>query len=154
LAVAVAAALMDMGFSERMLPTQAERKNTVKPFIVKTEKKFKMVKKDNRKILICSVLALIIPVVFFANFNAAEKIGAQQVPNINIGNNSNISDDAFFQLDDSILNIKNLVNNTKSEIDNGNITGAQSILNQINNELADISASSNNLIWDESGKGA
>ena len=64
MAVAVAAALMDMGFSERMLPTQAEGKNTVKPFIVKTEKKFKMVKKDNRKILICSVLALIIPVVF------------------------------------------------------------------------------------------
>ena len=154
MAVAVAAALMDMGFSERMLPTQAEGKNTVKPFIVKTEKKFKMVKKDNRKILICSVLALIIPVVFFANFNAAGKIGAQQVPNINIGNNSIMSDDAFFQLDDSILNIKNLVNNTKSEIGNGNITGAQSILNQINNELADISASSNNLIWDESGKGA
>ena len=137
-----------------MLPTPAERKNKVKPFIVKTEKKFKMAKENNRKILICSVLSVIMPVVFFANFNAAGKIDAQQVPYINIGNNSNMSDDAFFQLDDSILNIKNLVNNTKSEINNGNITGAQNILNQINNQLADISASSNNLIWDESGKGA
>jgi hypothetical protein len=137
-----------------MLPTQSERKITVKPFIVKTEKNFKMAKENNRKILICSVLSVIMPVIFFANFNAAGKIDAQQVPYINIGNNSNMSDDAFFQLDDSILNIKNLVNNTKLEINNGNITGAQNILNQIYNKLADISASSNNLIWDESGKGA
>ncbi len=110
--------------------------------------------KNNDKILICSVFTALATLIFVANFNTAGKIDAQQVPYINIGNNSEMSDDALFQFDDSILYLKNLVNNTKLEINNGNITGAQNILNQINNELADISASSNNLIWDESGKGA
>jgi len=111
-----------------------------------------MVNKDNYKILTYSIVVVLTTVILFVNFNSAE-VDAQQVPYINIGNNTNMSDDTFFQLDDSIANIKNLVNGTKLEIDNGNITAAHNLLNKIYEQLIQVSANSNNLIWDLSNKG-
>ena len=113
-----------------------------------------MVDKNNYKILFFSLFALMTTMIFFVNFNSIEKTNAQKVSYIGIGNNTNMTDDASFQLDDSILKIKNLVNSTQSEVNIGNVTTAQSLLNQIYDELADITVNSNNLIWDESDKGA
>jgi hypothetical protein len=112
-----------------------------------------MINKNGCRIFTPPLIVVLAIVIFLVNFNSAEKIGAQQVPYINQGNNTNMSDVTFFQLDDSILNLKSLVNITKSEIDNGNITGAQNLLDQIYNKLIEISSNSNNLIWDLSNQG-
>lgn len=78
---------------------------------------------------------------------------AQPISEINIGNTSSMASDIFFQLDDSIETIKLLVNETQSAISNNNNTEAENLLNQIYNELLQISNNSNNLIWDLSNEG-
>ena len=72
---------------------------------------------------------------------------------ISIGNTSSEASDTFFQLDNSIQTAKSLVNETQSSLDRGNTTEAHDLLNQIYNELVQISNSSNNLIWDTSNEG-
>ena len=108
---------------------------------------------NNYKIMLFSLFALMTTMIFIANFGSNDKINAQKVSYISIGNNTNMSDDTLFQLGDSILKSKNLVNSTLSEIVSGNATTAQSLLNQIYGELNNITANSNNLVWDESNKG-
>jgi hypothetical protein len=109
--------------------------------------------KNNNRTLTITLLSLATILVFSLNSVSIDKINAQKVSYVSIGNNTNMSDDTLFQLDDSILKSKNLVNSTLSEIVSGNATNAQSLLNQIYGELNNISANSNNLVWDESNKG-
>jgi hypothetical protein len=80
-------------------------------------------------------------------------VAAQTDPQINIGNNSGMASDEFFQLDDSILKMKSLVNETQTSLENNNTAEAENNLNQIYNELVQISNNSNSLIWDESNEG-
>jgi hypothetical protein len=49
--------------------------------------------------------------------------------------------------------MKSLVNKTQASLDSGNTTEAQGLLDQIYNELLQISNNSNNLIWDQSNEG-
>lgn len=86
------------------------------------------------------------------NDNDSSVIG-QPNSEINIGNTSGEASDTFFQLDNSIEIIKSLVNETQSSLDSGNTTEAHGYLNQIYNELLQISNNSNNLIWDLSNEG-
>lgn len=78
---------------------------------------------------------------------------AQSGSQVNIGDNSGMASNAFFQLDDSILKIKSLVNETQSSLESNNTADAEDYLNQIYNELIQISNNSNSLIWDESNEG-
>jgi hypothetical protein len=78
---------------------------------------------------------------------------AQPVSETGIGSNTGEASDTFFQLGGSIETIKLLVNQTQLAISNNNSTGADSLLNQIYNELIQISNNSNNLIWDLSNEG-
>ena len=78
---------------------------------------------------------------------------AQPISETDIGSTTSEASDAFFQLEDSIESIKLLVNQTQSAISNNNSTGADNLLNQIYNELIQISNNSNNLIWDLSNEG-
>lgn len=80
-------------------------------------------------------------------------VTAQSGSQINIGDNPEMASDAFFQLDDSILKMKSLVNETQTSLDNNNTSDANNYLNQIYNELIQISSNSNSLIWDESNEG-
>jgi hypothetical protein len=112
-----------------------------------------MFKNDN-KILSISLFGLLTIMTYSVNLVSIDDINAQKVLYVGIGNNTNMADDTFFQLDDSISKTKNLVNNTLFEINTGNTTGAQSLLTQIYGELTNISANSNNLVWDESNKGS
>jgi hypothetical protein len=80
-------------------------------------------------------------------------VTAQSGSQVNIGNNTGMASDEFFQLDDSILKIRSLVNETQTSLDNNNTADAQNYLNQIYSELIQISDNSNSLIWDESNEG-
>lgn len=80
-------------------------------------------------------------------------VTAQSGSEVNIGDNSGMASNAFFQLDDSILKMKSLVNETQSSLENNNTGDAEDYLNQIYNELIQISNNSNSLIWDESNEG-
>ena len=80
-------------------------------------------------------------------------MGQQLTSEINIGNTSSEASDTFFQLDNSIQKAKSLVNETQSSFDSGNTTEAHDLLDQIYNELVQISNYSNNLIWDTSNEG-
>lgn len=80
-------------------------------------------------------------------------VAGQTDSQINIGNNSGMASDEFFQLDDSILKMKSLVNETQTSLENNNTAEAENNLNQIYNELVQISNNSNSLIWDESNEG-
>ena len=77
----------------------------------------------------------------------------QPTSEITIGNTTGEASDTFFELDNSIETIKSLVNETQTSLDSGNTTEAQSLLDQIYNELLQISNNSNNLIWDLSNEG-
>lgn len=72
---------------------------------------------------------------------------------LGIGNNTFMPSDSFFQLDDSIQQIKILVNGTNIAIDTNNSTEAKNLLNKIYEELIQISNNANNLIWDISNQG-
>lgn len=85
--------------------------------------------------------------------NGSDKVVGQPISEINIGNTTSESSDTFFQLDNSIEILKSLVNETQSSLDNGNTTEAHNFLDQIYNELLQISNNSNNLIWDLSNEG-
>lgn len=86
-------------------------------------------------------------------FNGNNLAIGQPISEINIGNTSSEASDTFFQLDNSIEIMKSLINETQSSLDNGNTTAVQEFLNQIYNELLQISNNSNNLIWDLSNEG-
>lgn len=78
---------------------------------------------------------------------------AQASSLVSIGNNTGMASDTFFQLDDSVLKMKSLVNQTQTSIENNNTADAKDSLNQIYDELIQISNNSNSLIWDESNEG-
>jgi len=82
-----------------------------------------------------------------------DQVVGQPISEINIGNTTSESSDTFFQLDNSIEILKSLVNETQSSLDTGNTTEAHNFLDQIYNELLQISNNSNNLIWDLSNEG-
>ena len=86
-------------------------------------------------------------------FNDNDLVSGQPTSEINIGNTSGEASDTFFQLDNSIEIMKSLVNETQASLDNGNMTEANDFLNQIYDELLQISNNSNNLIWDLSNEG-
>ncbi len=98
-------------------------------------------------------LALVTSLSMLMTLNGNDSVVGQPISEINIGNTSSESSDTFFQLDNSIEIIKSLVNETQSSLDNGNTTEAHNFLNQIYNELIQISNNSNNLIWDLSNEG-
>jgi hypothetical protein len=98
-------------------------------------------------------LALVTSLGMLMILNGNDSVVGQPISEINIGNTSSESSDTFFQLDNSIEIIKSLVNETQSSLDNGNTTEAHNFLNQIYNELIQISNNSNNLIWDLSNEG-
>ena len=98
-------------------------------------------------------LALTTALGFLAFFNGYDLASGQPTSDLNIGNTTSESSDTFFQLVDSIELMKSLVNETQSSIDNGDSTEAHYLLNQIYNELMQISNNSNNLIWDLSNEG-
>jgi hypothetical protein len=125
----------------------------INPFIVNRVRTHTLEYKNNYKVMAFSLFALMTTMVFIVDFSSIDKTNAQKVSYVSVGNNTNMSDDTLFQLDDSILKAKNLANSTLFEIEAGNTTTAQGLLNQIYGELADISVNSNNLIWDESNKG-
>lgn len=87
------------------------------------------------------------------NGNNISLSNAQVSPEINVGNISGMASDTFFQLDDSIQEMKSLINETQSALDDGNTTMVKEYLNQLYRELLQISNNSNNLIWDVSNEG-
>ena len=80
-------------------------------------------------------------------------VSAQNNSQLNIGDNVGMASDTFFQLDDSILTMKSLVNETQTSLENNNTADAKNYLTQIYNELVQISNNSNSLIWDVSNEG-
>ena len=96
-------------------------------------------------------LAASFGVLAFINDN--DLVFGQPSSEINIGNTSGEASDTFFQLGNSIEIMKSLVNETQASLDNGNTTEVRGFLNQIYNELLQISNNSNNLIWDLSNEG-
>lgn len=80
-------------------------------------------------------------------------VTAQSGLEVNIGDNAGMASDAFFQLDDSILKMKSLVNETQTSLEKNNTADAENYLSQIYSELIQISNNSNSLIWDESNEG-
>ncbi|MGE0389618.1 MAG: hypothetical protein AB7P13_05750 [Candidatus Nitrosocosmicus sp.] len=99
-------------------------------------------------------IALVTSLGLLGIFNTTGSVvGQQQTSEINIGNITSEASDTFFQLDNSIEIMKTLINETQSSLDNGNTTEAHEFLNQIYNELIQISNNSNNLIWDLSNEG-
>jgi hypothetical protein len=98
------------------------------------------------------LIVAIIGATFFLSIGHNSVI-AQTISETDIGNTTSEASDTFFQLEDSIETIKLLVNQTQSAISNNNSTGADYLLNQIYNELIQISNNSNNLIWDLSNEG-
>lgn len=77
----------------------------------------------------------------------------QSTSEINIGNTTSEASDTFFELENSIEIMKSIVNETQTSINNGNTTEAHNLLNQLYDELVQISDNSNNLIWDLSNEG-
>lgn len=106
----------------------------------------------NSKSPLVFLMVATIGTLFFLgnNHNGAT---AQPISEINIGNTTSESSDTFFQLDDSIETIKLLINETQTAISNNNNTQAGNLLNQVYNELIQISNNANNLIWDLSNQG-
>jgi hypothetical protein len=98
------------------------------------------------------LIVAVIGATFFLSIGHNSVI-AQTISETDIGNTTSEASDTFFQLEDSIETIKLLVNQTQSAISNNNSTGADYLLNQIYNELIQISNNSNNLIWDLSNEG-
>lgn len=80
-------------------------------------------------------------------------VSAQNNSELNVGDNTGMASDTFFQLDDSILTMKSLVNETQTSLENNNTADAKNYLTQIYNELVQISNNSNSLIWDVSNEG-
>lgn len=80
-------------------------------------------------------------------------VSAQNNSELSIGDNTGMASDTFFQLDDSILTMKSLVNETQTSLENNNTADAKNYLSQIYNELVQISNNSNSLIWDVSNEG-
>src|SRR5688572_20208181 len=89
------------------------------------------------------LIVAVIGATFFLSISHNGVI-AQPVSETGIGSNTGEASDTFFQLGDSIETIKLLVNQTQLAISNNNSTGADSLLNQIYNELIQISNNSNN----------
>jgi hypothetical protein len=109
---------------------------------------------NSKKMYAILGLVLTTTVGFLVSINDNDSVmGQQPTSEIDIGNTTSESSDTFFQLDNSIQTAKSLVNETQLSLDSGNITETQDLLNQIYNELLQISNYSNNLIWDTSNEG-
>lgn len=89
---------------------------------------------------------------FSINFSFTEAF-ATKLNYLGIGNNTIMPSDSFFQLDDSVQQMKILVNETNTAVDINNNTEAKHLLNKIYEELIQISNNANNLIWDISNQG-
>ena len=108
----------------------------------------------SKKVYAILGLVLTTAVGFLVSINDNDSVvGQQPASEINIGNTSSEASDSFFQLDNSIQTAKSLVNETQSSLGRGNTTETHELLNQIYNELLQISNYSNNLIWDTSNEG-
>ena len=107
----------------------------------------------SKKIYAILGLSLATTLGIIAIFNGYNYAFGQPTSEINIGNTTGEASDTFFELDNSIETMKALVNETQTSLGSGNTTEAQGLLDQIYNELLQISNNSNNLIWDQSNEG-